>query len=68
MLVNAPMIADLGGMDEDFFLYHEEVAFSRVGPAAGLAGGVRSERERGPPTSLAKSDDFAQDADHHPAQ
>ena len=29
MLVNARMIADLGGMDEDFFLYHEEVAFSR---------------------------------------
>jgi GT2 family glycosyltransferase len=29
MLVNAAMIADLGGMDEDFFLYHEEVAFSR---------------------------------------
>jgi hypothetical protein len=23
------MIAELGGMDEDFFLYHEEVAFSR---------------------------------------
>ena len=68
MLVNAPMIAELGGMDEDFFLYHEEVAFSRVGPAAGLAGGVRSERERGPPTSLAKSGDFAQDADHHAAQ
>ena len=30
MLVNTPMIAELGGMDEDFFLYHEEVAFSRV--------------------------------------
>jgi N-acetylglucosaminyl-diphospho-decaprenol L-rhamnosyltransferase len=30
MLVGDPMIADLGGMDEDFFLYHEEVAFSRV--------------------------------------
>jgi GT2 family glycosyltransferase len=29
MLVNARMIADLGGMDEDFFLYYEEVAFSR---------------------------------------
>ena len=29
MLVNAEMIAELGGMDEDFFLYHEEVAFSR---------------------------------------
>src|SRR5262249_40906419 len=30
MLVNSRMIADLGGMDEDFFLYHEEVAFSRA--------------------------------------
>jgi N-acetylglucosaminyl-diphospho-decaprenol L-rhamnosyltransferase len=30
MLVNAALIADVGGMDEDFFLYHEEVAFCRV--------------------------------------
>ncbi|MDG3004205.1 glycosyltransferase [Paludisphaera mucosa] len=30
MLVNARMMAELGGMDEDFFLYHEEVAFCRV--------------------------------------
>jgi GT2 family glycosyltransferase len=29
MLVNAEMISEIGGMDEDFFLYHEEVAFSR---------------------------------------
>jgi GT2 family glycosyltransferase len=29
MLVNGRMIAELGGMDEDFFLYYEEVAFSR---------------------------------------
>ena len=29
MLVNTRMITELGGMDEDFFLYHEEVAFSR---------------------------------------
>ena len=29
MLVNSQMMAELGGMDEDFFLYHEEVAFSR---------------------------------------
>jgi len=29
MLVNSRMMAELGGMDEDFFLYHEEVAFSR---------------------------------------
>jgi GT2 family glycosyltransferase len=29
MLVNDAMIAELGGMDEDFFLYYEEVAFSR---------------------------------------
>jgi N-acetylglucosaminyl-diphospho-decaprenol L-rhamnosyltransferase len=29
MLVNGRMMAELGGMDEDFFLYHEEVAFSR---------------------------------------
>jgi GT2 family glycosyltransferase len=30
MLVNAEMMAALGGMDEDFFLYYEEVAFSRA--------------------------------------
>jgi N-acetylglucosaminyl-diphospho-decaprenol L-rhamnosyltransferase len=30
MLVNGSMIADLGGMDEDFFLYYEEVAFSKA--------------------------------------
>lgn len=29
MLINAKMIGELGGMDEDFFLYYEEVAFSR---------------------------------------
>jgi GT2 family glycosyltransferase len=29
MLVNSAMIGELSGMDEDFFLYHEEVAFSR---------------------------------------
>ena len=34
------MIADLGGMDEDFFLYHEEVAFSRAAQRQGLAGGI----------------------------
>jgi GT2 family glycosyltransferase len=30
MLVNSEMMAALGGMDEDFFLYYEEVAFSRA--------------------------------------
>ena len=40
MLVNAEMIADVGGMDEDFFLYHEEVAFSRVARRSGLAGRI----------------------------
>jgi N-acetylglucosaminyl-diphospho-decaprenol L-rhamnosyltransferase len=30
MLVNSAMIAGLGGMDEDFFLYYEEVAFSHA--------------------------------------
>jgi GT2 family glycosyltransferase len=35
MLVNAVMIAELGGMDEDFFLYHEEVAFSLSARRAG---------------------------------
>jgi len=35
MLVNATMIAQLGGMDEDFFLYHEEVAFSLAARRAG---------------------------------
>jgi GT2 family glycosyltransferase len=29
MLVNCRMMAELGGMDEDFFLYHEEVALCR---------------------------------------
>jgi N-acetylglucosaminyl-diphospho-decaprenol L-rhamnosyltransferase len=29
MLLSNPMLAQLGGMDEDFFLYHEEVALSR---------------------------------------
>ncbi len=35
MLVNAEMIAALGGMDEDFFLYYEEVAFSRAAQRRG---------------------------------
>lgn len=39
MLVNSTMIAELNGMDEDFFLYHEEVAFSR----AALNRGWRTE-------------------------
>ena len=29
MLINSQMMAELGGMDEDFFLYHEEVALCR---------------------------------------
>ncbi len=29
MLINTRLMAELGGMDEDFFLYHEEVAFCR---------------------------------------
>ncbi len=35
MLVNSAMIAELGGMDEDFFLYYEEVAFSRAAQRMG---------------------------------
>jgi N-acetylglucosaminyl-diphospho-decaprenol L-rhamnosyltransferase len=35
MLVNAEMMASLGGMDEDFFLYYEEVAFSRAAVSLG---------------------------------
>ena len=35
MLVNSAMIAALGGMDEDFFLYYEEVAFSRAAQRLG---------------------------------
>jgi len=35
MLVNARMIRELGGMDEDFFLYHEEVAFSHAAQERG---------------------------------
>ena len=30
MLVNTRLMTDVDGMDEEFFLYHEEVAFSRV--------------------------------------
>ena len=39
-----------------------------LGPGPGLAGRVRPERGGRPPTSLAKSGDFAQDAGHHAAQ
>ncbi len=35
MLVDAALIAAAGGMDEDFFLYHEEVAFCRVARSLG---------------------------------
>lgn len=35
MLVNTALMDDVGGMDEDFFLYHEEVAFSRVAQSRG---------------------------------
>ena len=68
MLVNSRMIAELGGMDEDFFLYHEEVAFSRSAAGSGWRVEYDAERERDSPTSLAESGDFAQDAGHHPAQ
>ena len=37
MLVNSRLMADLGGMDEDFFLYHEEVAFCRSAHDRGWA-------------------------------
>ncbi len=35
MLINASLIAEVGGMDEDFFLYHEEVAFCRMAQRRG---------------------------------
>jgi GT2 family glycosyltransferase len=35
MLVNSALMRKVGGMDEDFFLYHEEVAFSRVAQQRG---------------------------------
>jgi N-acetylglucosaminyl-diphospho-decaprenol L-rhamnosyltransferase len=35
MLVNTAMMANLGGMDEDFFLYYEEVAFSHAARRSG---------------------------------
>lgn len=35
MLVRTALMEDVGGMDEDFFLYHEEVAFSRVAQQRG---------------------------------
>jgi GT2 family glycosyltransferase len=35
MLVNAQMLAAVGGMDEDFFLYYEEVALSRAAQKRG---------------------------------
>ena len=44
-----------GGMDEDFFLYYEEVALCRAARRPGLAGRVRPERRGRPPTSLAES-------------
>ena len=68
MLVNSAMIAELGGMDEDFFLYYEEVAFSRAAQRQGWRVEYDPSVTRRPPTSLAKSGDFAQDAGHHPAQ
>ncbi len=34
-LVQTRLLADLGGMDEDFFLYHEEVALCRVATRGG---------------------------------
>lgn len=37
MLVNSKMIAAVGGMDEDFFLYYEEVAFSNTAHQQGCA-------------------------------
>ena len=36
-LVAAPLLADVGGMDEDFFLYYEEVALCRVASRRGWA-------------------------------
>ena len=35
MLVHTAMMANLGGMDEDFFLYYEEVAFSHAARRSG---------------------------------
>jgi hypothetical protein len=35
MLVNSALMAEVDGMDEDFFLYHEEVALSRVAQLCG---------------------------------
>jgi GT2 family glycosyltransferase len=35
MLINASMMDAVGGMDEDFFLYYEEVAFSRTAQRLG---------------------------------
>jgi N-acetylglucosaminyl-diphospho-decaprenol L-rhamnosyltransferase len=35
MLVNTALMGEVGGMDEDFFLYHEEVALCRVAQACG---------------------------------
>ena len=68
MLVNAD--ADRGGRrhGRGFLPLLRGGRLQPGGPAAGLAGRLRPERQRGPPTSLAKSGDFAQDAGHHPAQ
>ena len=42
MLINASLIAEVGGMDEDFFLYHEEVALCRVpSGGAGASSSIR---------------------------
>ena len=68
MLVNSRMMAELGGMDEDFFLYHEEVAFSRSAQDRGWRVEYDAGVQCDSPTSLAESGHFAQDAGHHPAQ
>ena len=58
MLVNTRMMAELGGMDEDFFLYHEEVALSRRAQDRGWRVEYDPEPERRSPTSLAESSRF----------
>ena len=40
MLVNPELFDEIGGMDEDFFLYHEEVALQSRRPGKGLASGI----------------------------
>ncbi len=62
------MLDELGGLDEEFFLYYEEVALCRSARASGLAGGVRPDRRGRPFAAVAEPPGDAETARDHPAQ